>query len=231
MNELSGPPRERRRHRRLTAENVRVRLVSGGFDDLASGVTFARRLINIGIGGMCVETTGRLRPGVKMSAEVRFDDFVGALRTQAQLIWAETVKQGASEVHLAGFRFVGPELTAPVRDFLEGGRATMIVTKRRAEYEDLKQKSEARKAGVGPKKWGAPKKTAAIFLVLIFVYVASFGGLVFAGRRESQSPGIHFRYTGAESKGGGAEESLSKLYYPLYWAFRKAGIELVYDAP
>jgi hypothetical protein len=205
--------------------------VSGELDDLTSGVNFARGLANIGLGGMCVETTGRLRPGVTMSAEVRFEDFGGALRTQSQVVWAETRKEGALEVHWAGLRFIGPEFTRPVREFLEGARATMIVTRRQAEYEILKHNSEVRKASAESKKWGAPKKTAATLLVLAFLYVASFGVLVFAGRRESPPGGIHFRYAGAESTGGKAEEVLSKLYSPIYWVLRKAGVDLAYDAP
>jgi hypothetical protein len=226
------PPRqERRRHQRLTVKNARVRCVSGEFDDLVSSVNFATRLVNIGLGGMCVETTGRLRPGVKLSGEVRFDDFNGALRTQCTVLWVDTKKDGALETHLAGLRFVGPEFTVTVREFLEGGRATMIVTKRQAEYEDLKAKAEARKATVAIKRWGVPQKLVVTFLVLVFLYIGSFTGLVFAGRRDAPSGGTHFRYTRAESKDSGIELTLSKLYLPLYWAIRKGGCPVTYDDP
>lgn len=227
---MTQPARERRRYARLSPPNVRVRCVSGQYDDLVSGVNFARSLLNVSLGGMCVETTGRLRAGVKMSAELRFDDFGGALRTQAELIWVNTVKNGAAETYVAGFRFIGPEFTTPVREFLQGGRASIIVDRRQAEYQELKQKAETRRAAAGPKKWSAPKKTAASFLLLIFCYVAVFGGLVTAGRRESAA-GVHFRYLGAESKGGDAEERLARLYAPLLWALQKAGVELTYDQP
>jgi hypothetical protein len=224
--EMTGSPRpqeERRLHRRLSPRNVRVRLVSGEYDDLTSGVNFAKRLVNIGLGGMCIETTGRLRAGVKMSAEIRFDDFGGALRTQALLVWVDSVKEGAVETYLAGFRFVGPELTSTVREFLEGGRASMIATKRQMEYQDLKVQAEERKAQAGRKKWSAPKKTAAGILLLIFLYVASFGAFVTLGRTEAPS-GIHFR-----SPKGIPEESLTTLYAPLTWTFRKAGLEITVD--
>jgi hypothetical protein len=231
MSENSRPSQERRRYRRLTPSKARVRCASGEFEELYNGVDFARRLVNVGLGGMCVETTGRLRPGVKLSAEVRFDDFGGALRTQAKVVWAETKRDGGLETHLAGLVFIQPELTAPVREFLEGGRATMIVNKRQAEYVELKEKAEARKATAEPEPWSAPKKVALVFFVLAFLYVSSFGAVVFAGRRESPSPGTHFRYAGGGSRGGSIEETLSTLYTPLYWACRNAGLDLTYDSP
>jgi hypothetical protein len=155
-----------------------------------------------------------------MSAEIRFDDFGGALRTQAQLLWTDTLKEGAAETYIAGFRFIGPELTSAVREFLEGGRASLIVNKRQAEYVDLKQKADTRKAAAGRKKWSAPKKTAAGLLLLIFFYLAGFGGLVTLGRQESPT-GVHFRYpTWAP------QEGITTLYSPLYWALRKAGVDL-----
>jgi len=220
MSGSPGPEKERRRHRRQSPPNVRIRCVSGEYDDLSSGVNFAKRLVNIGQGGMCVETTGRLRAGIKMSAEIRFDDLGGTLRSQALIVWAEAIKEGAVETYLAGFRFVDPEITSTVREFLEGGRASMIVTKRQAEYQDLKQKSEARKAEAGRKKWSAPKKTAAGLFLLIFLYLASFGSLVTLGRTEAPS-GVHFRYPK-----GIPEKSLTTLYTPLTWALRQAGIEI-----
>jgi hypothetical protein len=231
VNENSRPSQERRRYRRLSPANVRVRCASGEFEELSNGVDFARRLLNIGLGGMCVETTGRLRPGVKLSAEVRFDEFGGALRTQARVVWVETKKDGGLETHLAGVAFIQPELSAPVREFLEGGRATMIVTKRQAEYEVLKHNAEARKATVALGRWSPLKKLVVTLFTLSLLYVASFGGLVMAGRRESQSPGTHFRYAGASSPGGSLEETLSKVYAPLYWASQRAGIPLTYDSP
>lgn len=202
---------------------MRVRCVSGEYDDLNNGVNFAKRLVNIGIGGMCVETTGRLRAGVKMSAEVRFDDIGGAMRSKAQLIWVETVKEGALETHLAGFRFVGPELTSTVRDFLEGERVSLIVSKKEAEYRDLKQKADERKAGATRRKWSAPKKTAVGLFLVIFAYVASFGALVTLGRTDAPS-GVHFRYPK-----GIPEDSLNTLYAPLTWSFHQAGVEIKAD--
>lgn len=223
MNDAGRPQQERRRHSRLSPPNVKVRCVSGEYDDLTNGVNFARRLINVSLGGMCIETTGRLRAGVRMSADIRFEDIGGALRTQAQLIWVETLKEGAAETYVAGFRFIGPELSSTVREFLDGGRASMIVTKRQAEYKDLKHKSEERKAGLGRKKWSAPKKTAAGLLLLIFFYIAGFGGLVTMGRKESPT-GVHFQYpTWAP------QEGMTTLYSPLYWALRKAGVDLTLD--
>lgn len=231
MTGTPGHPPERRRHRRSAAQNVRVRLVSGDHDDPSSGVNFARRLLNVGLGGMCVETTGRLRAGVTMSAELRFDDFGGALRAKAQLLWVDTLKEGAAETHVAGIRFIGPELTSSVREFLEGGRASMIVNRRKAEYEVLKQQSEERKAGVARTGWSGTAKIAATLLGLALVYLGGFVGAVHAGRREAPGPGIHFRYTGGGSKGGALEEGLATLYSPLYTVVRKAGLDLTYDSP
>jgi hypothetical protein len=231
MNQAPRPQQqERRRHKRITPPNVRVRCVSGEFDDLTGGVNFAKRLLNLGKGGMCIETTGRLRAGITMSIEVRFDDFGGSLRTKAQMIWVDTLKEGAAETYVAGFRFIGPELTASVREFLDGGRGSMIASRRQAEYVELKEKAEIRKAGAARKPWSAPKKTAVGLFAVIFLYVAGFGGLVTIGRREAPS-GTHYRYLGPESKGGGLEEGLATLYSPMTWLLRRAGVDLTYDRP
>lgn len=226
MNRPSAPVRERRRYCRRALAKVRVRLVSGEFDDLAGSVNFARRLVNVSQAGACVETTGRLRPDVKMTIEIRFEEFGGTLRSQAQVIWADTVKEGAAETHLLGLRFVGLELTNAVRDFFEGDRASMIVSKRRAEYEELKLESTARKANLAGNRWSATRKSFVFPLLLVLLYVGSFGGFLAAGRTESAGPGIRFRYLGGPAA---AEETLAKIYSPLVWAARKAGLELTYE--
>jgi hypothetical protein len=227
MNSPATPVRERRRHRRICPPNVRVRCSSGQFDDVGGGVNFSKRLVNLSPAGLCIETTGRLRPEVRMNVEVRFDDFGGTLRGPAQIVWAETVQKGGVEMHLTGLRLIGPEMTAPVREFFEGGRPTMIAAQRQVEYRDLKQKSEDRKAGRF-KKWSASKKSVSLVLVLLFVYVASFGGFVQAGRRDAPGPGIHFRFPGPPSTDEGI---LEKIYSPLLWSLRKAGLDVTVDRP
>jgi PilZ domain-containing protein len=226
------PPRERRRHERMALDNVRVRVSNAQFDDVGGGVNFAKRLINVSMGGVCIETSGRLRPDVKLFVEVKFEAFVGAIRTQAQVIWANTVARGGVETHLMGLKFIQPEISSTVRDFFEGDRATLIMTRKQAEYEVLKSNSEKRKLEAVRKPWSKPKKTVAGILVLLFVYIAAFGGLVTAGRRESTSPGIHFRYLGPQSTGeGSGEQTLAKIFSPLVWTLRKAGVDLTYDNP
>ena len=216
----------------MALDNVRVRVSNAQFDDVAGGVNFAKRLINVGLGGVCVETTGRLRPDVKLYVEVKFEAFVGAIRAQAQVIWTKTDAQGPVETHLMGLRFVQPEISSTVRDFFEGDRASLIMTRKQAEYEELKAKSEKRKLDAARKPWSKPKKTVAGILVLLFVYVAAFGGLVTAGRRESKDPGIHFRYLGPQSTGeGSGEQTLAKIFSPVLWSLRKAGVDLTYDDP
>jgi hypothetical protein len=218
---------ERRRHRRLSMDKVRVRLVSGQFENLSGTVNFAKRLLNVGLGGACIETTGRLRPDVAMTVEIRFDEFGGNLRSAAQVIWTETVGDKGLETHLMGLKFIGLEISNAVRDYFDGGRASAIISKRRAEYEVLKEKAEARKANVGTPKWSAKKKMLVSALVLVLLYVGSFGGLVAAGRTESAAPGIHYRYLGGDD----VEGALAKLYSPAYWAARKAGLDLTCDRP
>ena len=228
----AAPFQERRRNNRMVLDNVRVRVISGEFDDLAGGVNFAKRLVNCSLAGVCIETTGRLRPDVKLSVELKFDAFNGSLRSHAQIVWANTVNKGGAEIYLAGLRFIGPEITSAVRDFFEGDRASMIMTRRQIEYEELKAKSEARKAGLIKKSWSKPKKTVAGVLVLLFLYVASFGGFVLTGRREAPGPGIHYRYLGPQSTGeGSGEQTVAKVYSPLLWALQKAGVQLTYDDP
>ncbi len=227
-NKWSPGSGERRRYFRRDADNkIRVRLVSGEFDDPASSVNFAKRLINYTQGGACVETTGRLRPDIKMKIELKFDAFNGHLRSQVQVVWAETRKEGASDVHLVGMRFVGPELTNAVRDFFEGDRASLIVNRRAAEYQELKAKSTARKNDMMKKKWSTAKKSIVFPLLLILIYVGSFGTFVGLGRTNPGGPGIRFQYV----KGGSSEETLAKIYWPLVWSAQKAGVDLAHDPP
>ena len=226
------PPKERRRHQRLPPDNIRVRVINGQFDDVGGTVNLAKRLVNVSLGGVCIETTGRLRPDVKLNVELKFDAFNGALRSQTQVIWTETVNSGPSETHLMGLRFIQPEISSAVRDFFEGDRATLIMNRRQIEYEQLKANSEKRKLDAARKPWSTPKKTVAFALVLIFLYVATFGGFVMAGRREASGPGIHYRYLGPQSTGQGSGEStLAKIFSPLLQALQKAGVQLTYDDP
>ena len=229
MNQPNRPPAgtgERRKYFRRDADNkIRIRLVNKKFNNPASSINFAKRLINYTQAGACVETTGRLRPDIKMKIELKFDAFNGHLRSQVQVVWAETKKEGASEVHMVGLRFVGAELTNAVRDFFEGDRASLIVTRRKAEYEDLKAKSTARKKDMMRKKWSATKKSIVFPLLLILIYIGSFGVFVGTGRTNPGGPGIRFRYVG----GGSTEETLAKIYSPLVWAAQKSGVDLAHD--
>jgi len=227
-----APVRERRRNNRMVLDNVRCRVINGAFDDVGGTVNLAKRLVNVSLGGVCIETTGRLRPDVKLNVELKFDAFNGALRAQTQVIWTRTVNEGPAESHLMGLKFIAPEISTAVRDFFDGDRATMIMTRRQAEFEELKAKSEARKAGLIKKPWSKPKKTVAGALVLLFLYVAAFGGFVLAGRRESTAPGIHYRYLGPQSTGeGSGEATLAKIFNPLLLGLQKAGVQLTYDDP
>jgi hypothetical protein len=200
---------------------MRAWLVSGEFEELYTTVNFAKRLFNIGMGGVCVETTGRLRPDVRMSVEVRFDALNSMLRSQARIVWVHTETVGGSEIHRAGLQFVGrPEITKPVREYLLGGRAEVIAARREADYQALKQKSDEGKTG--PRKGSLLKKLAVTLLILALLYVGSFWALVFVGRTGPQDAGMRWRYPASE-------ELLKKVYGPLERVFRKAGMALVYD--
>ncbi len=222
MNPPSPPGGERRRRRRLVLDKVRVRCVSGDFDDLSGDVNFARRLINVGLGGACIETTGRLRPDVKLTLEIRFDDIGSALRSKAQIIWVDTLTQGAAEEHRAGLRFIGPELTQPVRELLEGGQAAEIAARRRDEHAALKKQSESRKEEAGRRGLGRPAKAALFLLVLALGYFGSFWGLVLQGRIGTSKP-ISFSYSETY-----LEDAFARFYAPALWVFRKAGVEILY---
>jgi hypothetical protein len=69
----SRPMQERRKNERVLPDRVRVWLVNGQFEEILSTVNFCKKLINISPAGMCCETSGRLRVGVEMTAESRFD--------------------------------------------------------------------------------------------------------------------------------------------------------------
>jgi hypothetical protein len=220
---------ERRRNERILPENVRAWLVNGQFEEIFSTVNFCKKLINLSPAGMCCETTGRLRVGVQMSAEIRFDGIGGNIRSSAKIVWVDTVQQGGLEIHRAGLQFVGKiDMTKPVREFFGGRSAVSIVATRQAEYQDLKAKSEARKTIGSGKTAAVVKRTGVTLLILLILYLASFGGLIYRGRIQSTQPGIHFRYAGPESK---AEETLAKIYLPLLRLFRAAGVDLNYDPP
>jgi hypothetical protein len=226
MAPSNRPTQERRRNERVLPEKVRAWLVNGQFEEILSTVNFCKRLINLSPAGMCCETTGRLRVGVQMNVEVRFDALGGNIRSNAKIIWVDTQPQGGLEVHRAGLQFVGKvEMTKPVREFFSGRSAVSIVATRKQEYQELKAKSEARKQGVGSGKAAVVKKTGVTLLIVLILYMASFGVLVQRGKVESTQPGIHYRYA---SPGSSAEETLAKIYMPLLRIFRAMGVDLNY---
>jgi hypothetical protein len=229
MAPSNRPAQERRRNERVLPEKVRAWLVNGQFEEILSTVNFCKRLINLSPAGMCCETTGRLRVGVQMTAEVRFDVIGGNIRAGAKIVWVDTVTQGGLEIYRAGLQFVGKiEMTKPVREYFQGRSPVSIVATRKQEYQDLKTKSEARKKGIGSGKAAVVKKTGVTLLVLLILYMGSFGFLVHRGRVESTQPGIHFRYA---SPGSSAEETLAKIYTPLLRIFRAVGVNLNYTPP
>jgi hypothetical protein len=225
-----APTQERRKNERVLPEKVRAWLVNGQFEEILSTVNFCKRLINLSPAGMCCETSGRLRVGVQMNVEVRFDALGGNIRSNAKIVWVNTSQQGGLDVHKAGLQFVGKvEMTKPVREYFSGRSAVSIVSTRKAEYQDLKAKSEARKAGVGSRKAVVvAKRTGVTLLLILILYMGSFGVLVHRGRVESTQPGIHYRYA---APGSSSEETLAKIYTPLLRIFRAMGVDLNYSPP
>ncbi|HEX7898796.1 MAG TPA: PilZ domain-containing protein [Planctomycetota bacterium] len=222
---------ERRKSPRISPPNARVWCVSGEFEELYTTVNFAKRLVNLSLKGACVETAGRLRQDLKMSVEVRFDDLNGTLRSEGRIVWAQTLDEGgANEVHMAGIRFQGPmEITKPVRDFMEGERSSEIIERRRAEYVDLKRKKETTAAA--PRKRKVVKTLGATLVLFLLVYVASYGVWILRGNLEVPGGPLTYRYLKADPDARGTEEALARFYFPLYWLFRKCGLNLVYSPP
>jgi hypothetical protein len=229
MAPSNRPAQERRRNERVLPDNVRAWLVNGQFEEILSTVNFCKRLINLSPAGMCCETSGRLRVGVQMTAEIRFDTIGGSIRAGAKIIWVDTVQQGGLEIYRAGLQFVGKiDMTKPVREYFGGRSAVSIVATRKQEYQELKAKSTARKLGMGSGKAKVVKRTGVTLLLLLILYMGSFGFLVHRGRVESTQPGIRYRYA---SPGSNAEETLAKIYMPLLRIFRAMGVDLTYTPP
>jgi hypothetical protein len=167
-----------------------------------------------------------------MNVEVRFDELAGAIRSQARVVWTDTVKQRGAEITRAGLVFTGqPEVTKPVREYLEGGRPTMIRARREAEYVELKKKADAGHEDPEASRGGAAKTTAKVLLFLVLFYAAAYWGLVLLGRVPSPQPGIAYRYLGPASPGGSTEETLAKIFSPALWFFQKVGVDLRYEPP
>jgi hypothetical protein len=222
---MNSPQGERRRHARLNPENTRVRCGSADAGD--SGTNFAKRLLNVGPGGTCIETVGRLRAGVRLDVDLRFDDFGGALRSQAVIVWVSTLKEGGMEVHLAGLRFIGPEFSAAVRQFLKGRPAGEIAAERKDAYRDLKQKAAGAAEGSRRRR---PFRTVLLALgALAVLYAGAFAVCVAGGRLEG--PGLRFRYTGMWNGSAPQERVLSSVFDPLLKLCRAAGLDWVHDAP
>ncbi len=232
MIDPARPQVERRRFRRYTPEQVRVWCTSGEFEEQYTAVNFARRLVNVGLRGVCLETAGLLRPDVKMNVEVRFDGLAGAIRSQARIVWTDTVRDKNAEISRAGLVFTGqPQVTQPVREYLEGGRPTAIRARREAEYVELKAKAVAGQEGGEPSRGGAARTMAKVLLFLILFYAAAFWGLVLLGRVPSPQPGLAYRYLGPASSGGATEETLAQIFWPALWCSQKVGVDLRYEPP
>lgn len=213
---------ERRKDPRLSPANARVWLVSGEFEELYTTVNFARRLVNIGPRGACVETGGRLRSDVKLCLEVRFDDVQAALRTEVRAVWSDTVGKEGQEVHRIGLSFTGrPEIPTPVRELLSGVPAAEIMARRSRGLEDLKRKSEERKRA--PARRRSPALLALLLLLLLVAaYAGSFAALVSRGRIDAPGPELRYRYRADMA------DFLKRFYGPAHAVGRAAGVPLLY---
>ena len=229
MNAPQLPHGERRRARRYSPDNVLVRVGSGVFEEKNTAVNFAVKLLNVSLRGMCVQTAGRLRSGVKMVAEVRFSDLAATIRSDTRVVWVDTEDQGGKEIHRAGLVFVGNvQIAKPVREYLLGADREMIQSKREMEYAQLKRNAEVRKDKAG-KKGGFFKKAIAALFILAILYAGSFWVFAFLGRAETTGAEITFRYLPSSSGDSTMERALAKFYSPAYWLFRKAGADLRYE--
>jgi len=74
----------------------------------------------------------------------------------------------------------------------------------------------------------AAKTETRGLVLLLLVYVSSYGVWILRGSLDVPGGGLAYRYLAAEPDSKGTEESLAKFYSPLYWLFRKAGLPLVY---
>ena len=89
---------------------------------------------------------------------MRFDAIGGTLRSDARVSWALDKKARGQEGNLTGMEFVGePEMTESVREFLTGGRMTLIESERGREFKDLTKRKE---------KETARAKARTVFIVL-----------------------------------------------------------------
>lgn len=217
---------ERRAQKRILPANARAWLVSGEFEDLYTTVNFARGLINISPRGACVETSGRLRPDLKLSVEVRFDDIQSSLRAEARAVWTDTVTEGGNETHRMGVCFVGtPQIPKPVRDLLSGARPEAVMAVREREFEDLKRKADERKKGPARKKAGWAKTLGLFVVLLVLIYAAGFWTAVLRGWLEPPGPGIRFRYAKENAE---LDRTLANVFRPAYDLFRAVGIPLTH---
>lgn len=222
MVATARPQRERRAHRRYAPDNVRLYCGSGDLEERLTAANYAKRLLNLSLHGACLQTTGRLRPGAKLKIEMRLNDLNGTLRSEARIVWADTVTEDGKESHRAGVRFVGrTEMTNAVRDFLKGADPRMVRARRDMALGELKHKSS--QGAAPPRKRSRIKIVVGVLLVLTILYLGSFWGLVLYGRVETPESGISYRYPAPDS---GTGRILEKVYSPLYDLFRKAGVEL-----
>lgn len=217
---------ERRKHPRLVPSRARILCASAEFKERGAPVNLAGELINVGLQGACIATAGRLRPDVKLSVEIRFDDLNAVLRAPGRIVWTDTVPRKEGDLHRAGIAFGRVETTRAVRDYLGGRKVEDIRAGRQASYEDLKREAAARQEGSRPRSRSRTARAIAALLILAAAYFGSYAALVWNGR----SGPTAYRYLGPGSTGP-AEEALAAFFAPASWAARRAGLPFDYDRP
>jgi hypothetical protein len=98
---------ERRHHPRVTARSTgEVRCTSR--DAEAEGLAphdLARKLIDVSAKGICIVTSGRLRPGLALSVDLNLPGVAHRKRLRGVVRWSTTVESKGRTAHVAGVEF------------------------------------------------------------------------------------------------------------------------------
>jgi hypothetical protein len=127
---------ERRKGNRTVYKGAKVACFSAEHQSQHDSYNFASHLVDVGLGGMCILSVGRLRDGVRMNVDIFFPQHQGGLKAIAKVKWSREIDYRGKTLFMTGLEFVGrPEFTGRALDAVRGREHRIETTVRMARFE------------------------------------------------------------------------------------------------
>lgn len=120
---------EKRKHARQVYKGAKVLCYSSEDPRGANPYNFATHLVDVGLGGVCILSVGRLRPEIKMIVDIFFQQYAGGLKAPARVCWSKEVEHKGKMLFMTGLEFLTkPEFTGRALDAVLGRDSKRLET-------------------------------------------------------------------------------------------------------